>query len=501
MRAQQLRQWWLKHVGSAWRRRFIAMSPGALARALAPVLLLAGAGLAYGYHLGREPLAASEAYSALAAAQPTITQVAHSALTLDPCKPVLYHLMLHWFCRWAGLSEAGLRALSVIFGLASVYLVLALGEDLFGFEVGWCAAVLWAFNPLAVVFARWARMYSMLVAFALGHLLALQKVRRGAGSTMVLMAGVLGGAMLYVHFGAMLIVAADMVVIVREFRRDGRSRSWPAVAIAGVLFLPFVPVTIAQSRALLFGHWLDWLGVSKGSPVQMLLFGSATAAAAALWLGLANPAAEERRERLQQCLVYAMVPMLALGAGSVLIRPMFEVRYVSPSFAVLAVIAAYFLDCGSPWLRNLGTVAVGALCVMLVPLCYRAPHDPWPAVAAKIAAAGNPAEPIFFEAGFFSANCAIDTGDDQGFSQGFFRVPFDYYFHRGNPRAVVPPSQPATARKLIEARLGEAGGAWLVSARKYPEAVAELPRGPHLRVDYAGRFSRILVSHVKLLAG
>ncbi len=421
----------------------------------------------------------------------------NTLLSLDPGKPVLYHLMLHWFCRWSGVSEAGVRALSVIFGLASVYLVLALGEDLFGFEVGWCAAVLWAFNPLAVVFARWARMYSMLVAFALGHLLALEKVRRGAGGVMVLLAGVLGGAMLYVHFGAMLIVAADMVMIVREFRRHGRSRSWPAVAIAVVLFLPFVPLAIAQSRSLLFGHWLDWLGVGKGSPAQMLLLGSA-AAAVALWLGLANPAADDRRERLQQCLIYAMAPMLALGAGSVLIRPMFEVRYVSPSFAVLAVVAAYLLDCGGSWLRNLVTVAIGGLCLMLLPLCYRAPRDPWPAIAATIAAAGKPAEPIFFESGFFLPDGEVRSGDAEGFPQGFFRVPFDYYFHRSNPRAAVPASQPARAQELIEARVNQAGGAWLVSANKWPEAVAELPAGPHLRVDYAGRFSRILLFHVKL---
>jgi 4-amino-4-deoxy-L-arabinose transferase-like glycosyltransferase len=471
-----------------------------LARGLALVLLLAAAGLAYGYHLGRAPLAASEAYSALAAAQPTITLVAHSALSLDPGKPVIYHLMLHWFCRWAGLSEAGVRCLSVIFGVASVYLVFALGEDLFGFEIGLCAAVLWGFNPLAAVLARWARMYSMLIALALGHLLALQKVRRGAGAMMVLMAGVLGGAMLYVHFGAILIVGADMVMIVRELRRAGKSRSWPAVAIACALFLPFLPLAIAQSRALLFGHWLDWLGVNQGSRAQLLLRGSVVGAMA-LWLALAVPAAGDRRERLQQCLVYALMPMLALGGGSLLIRPMFEIRYVSPSCAVLAVVAAYLLDRGGARLRNLGTVAIGGLGLMLLPLCYRAPRDPWPAIAATIAEAAKPAEPIFFESGFFSPDGEVHSGDAEGFPQGFFRVPFDYYFHRGNPRAVVPAAQPAAARKLIEAQLGQAGGAWLVSARKWPDAAAELPRGPHLRVDYSGHFSRILVFHVKLLAG
>lgn len=480
-------------------RRLRSISPRGpgWARTRALFWLIAASGLIYTYRLARAPLAASEAYSALIAAQPSVALVVRSALSFDPGKPVLYHLLLHWFCRGSGLGEAGVRALSVMCALASVSLVFALGEDLFGFEVGFAAALLWGASPLAVVLARWARMYSMLIALALGHLLAMAKVRRGAGRAMVLAAGVLGGAMLYVHLGAILIVAADIVVIARELRRTGQSRTWPAVVIACIVFLPFVPLAVSQSRALLFGHWMDWLGVGKASPVQRVLFGGG-AAAAVLWLGLAGAGAGERRERLQQCLIYAFVPMVALGAGSLLIRPMFEVRYVSPSFAVLAIVVAYLLDCGGARLRNLATAGIGGLWVGLLPLCYAAPRDPWPAIAARIAAAATPAEPIFFESGFFSPEGAVDAVQDGGFPQGFFRVPFDYYFHRSNPRAAIPAAQPDTARRLIDAEVADAGGAWLVSARKWPDAVAELPRGPHLRIDYAGRFSRILVFHIKL---
>jgi 4-amino-4-deoxy-L-arabinose transferase-like glycosyltransferase len=470
---------------------------------LPPMAVVAAAATAYAYHLGQAPLAASEAYSALAAAQPSAPLVAHAALTLDPGKPVLYHLLLHWFCQWSGLSETGLRSLSVVFGTASVWLVFTLGEELFGYQVGLAAAILWAFNPVAAVLARWARMYSMLIALALGHLLGLAKVRRAAGRSpagfrMTLAAGVAGGAMLYVHFGAVLIIAADVLIVIRELRREGRSRSWPAVAIACLLFAPFVPLAIAQSRALLFGHWLDWLGVHQGSSAQTALLAGAVGALA-LWLALGARIDTPRRELLQQCLIYALLPMVVLGAGSVLVRPMFEVRYVSPSCAMLAVVCAYLLDLGGPWLRNLSTAALGALSLLLLPLCYSAPRDPWPAVAARIAAEGNLTQPIFFEAGFFSPDAEVHAGEAQGFPEGFFRVPFDYYFRRANPRAVVPPAQPAQAQRLIEAGLRGSGGAWLVSGEKWPDAVAELPRGPDLKVDYSAHFSRISVFHIKLL--
>ncbi len=481
------RQWpaLLWAPGSQWARR------GALA------LLLAAAAAAYCYRLGSAPLAASEAYSALAAAQPTVAQVARSTLRYDPGKPILYQLLLHWFCRWAGHSEAGVRALSVLCAVASLYLVFALGREWFGDEAGMAAALLWGLNPLAVVLARWARMYSLLVAVALGHLLAMAKRRRGAGGGTLAAAALLGAAMLYVHLGALLILGADVIVMVREVRRSGNSSTWPAIALAGLLFVPFLPIGIGQLRALLFGHWMDWLGVGKGSPLQMALAASG-AGAALLWLAMGSGGDDARRERLQQGLIYALVPMLVLGTGSVLIRPMFEVRYVSPSCAVMAVVAAGLLERAGARLRNLSAVGVGAFWAALLPLCYAIPHDPWPAIAARIAADAHPGEPIFFEAGFFSPDDISAGAADGAFAQGFFRVPFDYYFHLDNPRAAVPAGCPALARKLIEARLAGGGGAWLVSARKWSDAVAELPQGPHLRVDFVARFARILVLHVRV---
>lgn len=480
-------------------------------RPIALLLLLCGATGAYSYGLDRQPLGASEAYSALAAGQASAARVAHSALTLDPGKPVLYHLILHWFCGWFGLGEAALRAPSVFFGVLSVYLVFALGEDMFGFEVGLTAAVLWAFNPVAAVLARWARMYSMWVAAALGHVRAMEQVRRGAGAATVMVAGLLGGVMLYVHLGGILIIGADLAIGLREFRRHGSRRIWIPVAIAGLVFLPFLPLTIMQGRALLFGHWLDWLGVSQSCSAAALA-AAASGAAAAVWLTLGGRAASGNRESLQQCLLYGLLPLLALAVCSLLLRPVFEIRYVSPSLAMLALVVAFGLEWGGPRVRNLGTLALGGIFIALLPLCYAAPRDPWPAIAAQITAAATPHEPIFFEAGFFSPDSAAASAaesearsainrTDEGFAQGFFRVPFDYYFHRANPRGVIPGRQAAAAQRIIEAAVERAGGAWLVSAKPWPQAMAQLPTGPHLHLVYGERFSRISVFHVQVAAG
>ncbi len=464
---------------------------------LAVAGLIAAAAAVYFYRLGQAPLAASEAYSALAAAQPSVAMVAHSAVSMDPGKPVIYHLLLHWFCRGLGLSEAALRSFSVIFGVISVYLVFALGADLFGFEVGWCAAVLWGSSPLAAILARWARMYSMFIAVALAHILALARARRAPGPGILLLAGVLGAAMLYVHLGAILILGADAMVMAREWRHTGKVPAWPALAISNALFLPALPLTLTQSRALLFGHWLDWLGASRGAGWAGLMAGAALAAPM-LWLTFGARTAGPGRERFQQTLIYALAPMLALGAGSLALRPMFEVRYVSPSFAMLGIVAAAWLDWAGARVRNLATAGIGALFLALLPLCYWAPRDPWPRIARRIAAGGNPREPIFFEAGFLTPDAGVRQGGSAGFPQGFFRVPFDYYFHGSNPRAVIPAADPAAARSIIRSRLQEGGGVWLISANRWPDAIAELPRGPHLLIDYAAHFYRISMFHVRL---
>ena len=465
---------------------------------LAVILTLSTA--LYAYALGRGPLGASEAYSALAASQPTMALVARSALRFDPGKPVLYHLLLHWFCGWFGTSEAALRAFSVLWGTASVWLIFALAREWFGSGAGAAAALIWAFNPFAVVFARWARMYSMFVALALAHVLVLARLRRRGSVVGWILGGLLGAAMLYTHLGAMLILAVDLLVIVREFWRERRSVIWPAVAIAIALFLPVVTIVVSQSRSLLFGHWLDWIGTSHGSTV-LRVYSSLLAAPAVLWLMFGGGGVDNQRESLHRCLIYAATPFVILIGVSIAVRPVFAVRYVTPSIAIAAIVTAYILDQAGYRVRNLGSVAVSALFLALVPLYYPSRYEPWPQIAAKIAGFGKPAEPIFFEAGVFAHGTVVSADGDSAFPDGFFRVPFDYYFHRTNPRTALPAGDPETARKLIEAQVNKAGGAWLVSARDWVGAAQELPHGPHLRIDCFRTFAHVLVFHLKLTGG
>ena len=477
--------------------RFEALSPRSQ-RALLTLVLTAAATAVYCYHLGYQALGPSEAYSALAAAQPTIGAVAHNALQFDPGKPVLYHLLLHWFGEWFGYGEASLRAFSLFCGLASLALIFAYGNELFGFEVGFVAAALWAFNPIALLFARWARMYSLFVALTLAHLLAMSRLHRKSDLAMQFLAGVLGAAMLYSHLGAVLFIAADVVVMLREFRHYGRSMTGPAVAIAIVLFIPFMPIGLVQTRALLFGHWLDWVGVNHATTASRVLV-AALAGAAVLWLTLAGRSTDKRSEAFRCCLIYALLPPLALAAGSILVRPMFSIRYVAPSLAVATVTLAFVFDRAGARVRNEAAFALSLLLLMLAPLTYAALSQPWREIAGTVAAAGGERQTIFFESGFFSDERLISEAQSAGFPNGFFRVPFNYYFKQSNPRGVLPGSDPEQSRQLIEVAVRSSGGAWLISGKAAPNARAELPSGTQFEIDFEKEFSRILLFHVRLV--
>jgi len=455
-------------------------------------LVLALLGLAagtYAYSLNRS-LIANEAYSALAAFQPSIELVAQNAIRFDPGKPVLYHILLHWFCGIFGHSEASIRAMSMLFGVATLALLFALGQDLFGFGIGIVAALLWAFNPEALVSARLGRMYSLFTALALAHVWALSRLRHKQTPGASALAGLAGGAMLYTHLDAVLIIAADCVVIVREFRRDGRSLTLPAVIFSLLLFSPFLPVAVAQTRALLFAHWLDWIGAPQQYSATFKLVIAVLASAPILWLTLARRQISERSESFQRCLIYVSLPMLALIAASVIIRPMFKIRYVGPSCAFTALVLAYLLDKGGSRVRNLTAAAVTALLFAIFVLHSGQP-GPWPRISAQIRISGTPVEPVVFES---QPSGTDDVGSE--FPNGFLRVPFDFYFHGSNPRLAVSGADPAETAKSITAEVLSSGGAWLISAKGVRGATSELPRNNSVRIASVNQYSDVVVVHL-----
>lgn len=442
--------------------------------------IFVAAGLIYSSHLGANALGASEAYSAWAAAKPGAGAIVRTPVLHDPGKQVFYYVVLHYYTQIFGLSEISIRSLSVIFSLVTLALLFALGCEMFDDQTALAAAAMWAFNPLAVVFAHTARMYPMLIALALAHLLTLWRVRRRPSAGGAASCGVLGAAILYTHMGGILFIGAGAAMLIRDYIRGRRNpMAWLAMAITLALFAPYVPVARTQSETLIAGHWLDWIGTAYEYPFAIKIVSAAAAAAVAIWFVIGTATRSDRDDQLSWLGAWTILPVVMLAAGSIVIRPMFNPRYVAPSMATFALLIAAGIALVSVKWRNLLAAGFALACLIMLPFARSKPQ-PWRDVAGQVAA-GGASDPVFFESGFVSNEKAANV-PNAGFPFGYYSVPFDYYFSGANPRIAIPGFDAAAARMTIEERVSSAGGGWLVSWKDRDDVKSELPDANRFRV-------------------
>lgn len=438
---------------------------------LATILVFAAA--LYTFRLGAESLGASETYSVAIANQPDAARVLQSALAFDPGKPPLYHLALHSLIRIAGDGEAPVRALSVIFAVIGIALVYAIGSDLFGAEAAWIGAVLWAANPLACLLAQWARMYTMYTTLVLLVMLSLLRVTRRPSASGAIVLALSVAATLYTHLGGLGFLAAACAILIRD-RSGGRwnRAAWLGVGLGVLLFTPFVPQALSQTRGLISGHWLDWIGAAATarSPLLKIVVGTA-AIALVMELTFGRAYESEAQEPIRFCLLWLMIPTIGLGAASVIVRPLFAVRYIAPAGPAVALILARGLCAIRPFTRRLATALILALFMELFVFYQQTRYDPWRDIA-RIVAAGRTSGPVFFEPGLVVVEGERGTAASP-FPQGYFRVPFDHYSRSPNPRATLPGPEQSADRIARAARAR--GGAWLISGKPDQQARAEMP--------------------------
>jgi hypothetical protein len=453
----------------------------------------------YFFQLGRAGFDDAEAYSAYIASRPTLRAVFTASLNLDPGKGGgLYALALHWYCGLFGTGEVALRAFSAAFALASVMLVYALAGELFGAETALVAAALWAFNPMASIVARWARMYSMFIALTLGNLLAMRKVQRHPAVVGIATFGMLGAAMLYTHLGGAVILGAEVALLARD-RWRGRPifAASLGVAIALILFAPIAPISLGQVDSSALGHRFDWIGSARQTPLAIQIGGSLVILAMGVML-LFGPAMpfdhadgnpRDHSEPLRWCATWSILPMLALAMGSLVLHPMFEIRYIAPVTAGFAILAAAALNRAATRLRNLATVAI-ASAFLVVTILFHLRHPPfelWRQIARDIAITASPSQEVFFESGYVMGirqAAGLDPGSlIEVLPNGYLRIPFDYYFDGQNRRRAINPFRPALARDAIAQSARQHRGAWLVSHLDDADLDAELPSRDRFESD------------------
>ncbi len=203
-------------------------------------------------------------------------------------------------------------------------------------------------------------------------------------------------------------------------------------------------------------------------------------------------------EPLRWCLAWGILPLVAFLAGSIIVRPMFHIRYLIPCVAMVALIVARVLESFGSRVRNLAVVGITVSLLVLVPM-KEITREPWRDIAGLIGAQSPPDQPVFFEAGFLFFG-KPDGAANPGFPTGYYRNPFDYYFHAANPRVAVPGWDSASAKDIITERVAQARGGWLITWKNAADAHPELPDGGQFHIEQVVDYNLIALYRIEPIA-
>lgn len=166
---------------------------------------------------------------------------------------VVYHFVLRYWLL-LGSSEAAVRALSVVFGLATVAGVYKLGIELFDYPTALLAAALAATNALLIRYSQEVCAYTLAALLAVLSSLylfrALKDDKRGNWLRYALTAIL----MLYCHVLSMLVVVAHALAVVLARKRALTTRTVLAFLAVAAAFVP-----LAWSIVAVPPHPLVWL--------------------------------------------------------------------------------------------------------------------------------------------------------------------------------------------------------------------------------------------------
>ena len=312
-----------------------------------------------------------------------------------------------------GETEARIRLLSVLFGVASVVPVYFIARRLGGWLAAALAAGIFALIPYVIHYSQEARGYSlaMLIGGALTWLVLIG-VERGRGAWWPWLAyGLIAGLGLYVHFFMALVVAAHGLWLLATRQVPG----WRGIAAGGIpLLLAAAPIPLIIVQ---FGGEHGWI-----PPFNLPRFyGAVVELTGSLWLliGLTAllvvAAVLRRRDPRVWLLVASVLLPIAVVAVVSLFKPFFVPRYVIMVLPMLAVLASVALVAVRPVL--LRAVLIGALAVALV---VALPSAYWSATNINWRGAGR-----------WMADEA--RPGDRVWMQSWFGSPLQYYLHRAGP--------------------------------------------------------------------
>jgi hypothetical protein len=166
--------------------------------------------------------------------------------------PPLYFYLGWFYARLAGDGEVALRWLAGMCALVGIALTYRLSADWFGRRAGVYTALLTAGSLFLIYFGRLARHYTLFFALAAALVLVYERwawhrgVMHHATHRYLIAIALLLAALLYTHyFGVWMALVIGLHGLIFLRGRD-RLRLLVALAISGLLFIPWIPSLLYQ---------------------------------------------------------------------------------------------------------------------------------------------------------------------------------------------------------------------------------------------------------------
>ena len=325
----------------------------------------------------------------------------------------LYYVLLSFWVRVFGESEAAARSLSAIFAALAVPVIYLLAANLFGRTAGLAAGLLLALNALVVQFAQTARSYALLVLLVtLSSYFFVLELERPSSRNRVgyVLTGVLA---FHAHYFAAYVLAAHAIALLAIRGRGALTRDWLGMAVAiSVLCAP--QTYFAYSGHAIAGiNWISRPTLRNVGPVFVdFAGGSRLLLLSLLALGSVATVSGFRNRlgwRYGFVAAWLLVPVVLSFAVS-MVKPMFLTYYLIICVPALVLFGAAGIARLRP--RIVGGLVAGLLAVLsatrLAALYSRESSENWRDAAHAVLG---------------------DQRSDDGiiFFPYYARGPFDYY--------------------------------------------------------------------------
>ena len=142
----------------------------------------------------------------------------------------LYYVLLHFWTRVFGYSEAAVRSMTVVLAGFAVPVMYLLGRRLFGRSAGIVAALLLAVAPFFVQYEQTARSYALVVLLVLlSSYFFVAELEKPSRATLVayVLASVLA---VYAHYFAAFVLVVQALTLIAVRRRGAVTAAWLSAA-------------------------------------------------------------------------------------------------------------------------------------------------------------------------------------------------------------------------------------------------------------------------------